>query len=136
MYRELIGLANGPQRLRRMRFLPEHAFPTRKRPRPRAELQRRTARAKTSGPLPDVCWFSACRDPELAADGEFYDRANGAMSYYTLVARTDLIRAAAGRGYTYGHLANALRDLLPNDEYTQHPIVTAPAKMLAMRVPF
>lgn len=111
---------------RRYRFLPPQAVV---RDPDRVALLPRVAAATPTRnrPLPGVVHFAACSDRELACDGEFDGRRNGALTHHLLRALDALPRG------TYADLLDHVRLYLPSWDCPQRPRLNAPTALRRQR---
>jgi metacaspase-1 len=103
---------NAPQR--KVRFLPPGAFLS---PRESAKLGVRRAMRPSSPPGRYAgLLLAGCQDTEYSYDAYFQGRANGAFSFVALRALAKLPAKA-----TYADWYNAIRKMLPSQQYAQTP---------------
>lgn len=106
------GKSNAPQR--KVRFLPPENFLSAGQLR---QLGRLRGFGRTSAPGRYGCLLmSGCMDPEYSYDAWFNNRPNGAFTYVAL-ATIKKLKAGA----TYSDWFNAIRKLLPSQQYPQSP---------------
>jgi len=99
---------------RKVRFLPPQTFLSRRR---LSELGVRRAARRSAPPGRHAgLLFAGCQDVEYSYDAYFNGRPNGAFSFVALKTLGQLSKAA-----TYQQWFNAIRKLLPSQQYPQSP---------------
>jgi hypothetical protein len=119
--------SGGPDRARRVRFLPPAAFLPAQAVSAlgvRRALRPSSAPGRNAGLL-----LAACQDGEYSYDANFNGRANGAFTFVALRALAALPHSA-----TYRDWYNRIRKSLPSPEYPQTPNLYGSSSMKKWKV--
>lgn len=119
-----------PRPKRRVRFLPPSHFIKDETIHRRMERAYGQPGRRSDAPLPGLVHFSGCKDQEYSNDDHFPGGPQGAFSHFAIPA----FDKAAKDGQTYMDIWNAVRDTLPNWEYQQSPLISAPTALMSRRV--
>ena len=117
--------AVGPDRARKVRFLPPASFLRAGDVRALGG-SRRVRPASAPGRRAGLT-LSGCQDAEYSYDGYFRGRPNGVFSYVALEALKSL-----PEGTTYAQWFAAIRRKLPSQQYPQTPALSGPPAMKKM----
>lgn len=119
-----------PRPKRKVRFLPPSHFIK------SDDLYRRMERSfgqpapRSDAPLPGLVHFSGCQDREYSNDTFFPGGPQGVFSYFA----RPIFEKALQEGGSYMDVWNAIREILPNWEYQQTPLLNATPALKGKRV--